>query len=455
MVVPGSRREVVAGVELSLVSALGDDARLELVPDAVLIVDSDGRIVYANLNCQELMGWSPEELRGERVERLVPERYGSHAALRHQFMAAPSRRPMGAGLELYVRHRSGEEIPVDIALNPVSIEGVTHVVVAMRGMRAYREALQKLGLLSVAVDAAASGVVITDQDGIITWANPAACRMTGYGPDELIGKRPSLLKSGCHDQAFYEALWSTVRSGAIWRGSIINRKKDGSMYHEEQTIAPVEDRNGVISHFIAVKQDVTERVLAETLLRETRDELARRVTEVETLHVQLLEQAVRDSLSGLFNRRYLDETLPRELAKARRDRAKVTLAVLDIDHFKAVNDTHGHAVGDRVIAELGGILRGQSRVCDVACRYGGEEFAVVMLSAGLEDGLACADGWRRSFGAVSVPAGSTVARATLSAGVAEAAPGETPEALFARADAALYRAKHAGRNRVLGAPPPV
>ena len=430
-------------------SDIGDHSRLDLVPDAVLIVDPSGRITYANSNCEELLGWSPDELRGELVERLVPGRFGNHAVLRGQYMAAPSRRPMGAGLELFARHRSSAEIPVDIALNPVMIDGAPHVVVAMRDMRAYRAELQKLALLSVAVDAAASGVVITDQDGVITWANPAACHMTGYTAGELIGNRPNLLKSGRHDKRFYDELWATVRSGAIWQGSIINRHKDGSEYHEEQTIAPVHDRAGTITHFIAIKQDVTERVRSENLLRETRDELSRRVTEVEALHAQLRELAVRDSLSGLFNRRYLDETLPRELAKAGRDRTSVTLVMIDIDHFKRVNDTHGHTIGDRMIAELGGILRAHSRVYDVACRYGGEEFAVVMLAAGLKDGVACADGWRQSFGAVAVPAGTSTAQATLSAGVAEWTRDETAEELLARADSALYQAKRAGRNRII------
>lgn len=432
-----------------MTSDIGEHAKLDLDPDAVLIVDSRGRITYANSNCGELLGWSPGELRGELVERLVPGRFGGHAALRSQFMATPSRRPMGAGLELFALHRSSEEIPVDIVLNSVTIEGAPHVVIAMRDMRAYRAELQKLALLSVAVDAAASGVVITDQDGVITWVNPAACHMTGYAASELIGNRPNLLKSGRHDKSFYDELWTTVRSGAIWQGAIINRHKDGSEYHEEQTIAPVHDRAGAITHFIAIKQDVTERVRAENLLRETRDELARRVTEVEALHAQLRELAVRDSLSGLFNRRYLDETLPRELAKATRDRTSVTLVMIDIDHFKRVNDKHGHTIGDRMIAELGGILRTQSRVYDVACRYGGEEFAVVMLAAALKDGVACAEGWRDSFGAVSVPAGTTTVQATLSAGVAEWSRDETADELLARADSALYQAKRAGRNRVV------
>jgi diguanylate cyclase (GGDEF)-like protein/PAS domain S-box-containing protein len=429
-----------------------DYTMFELSPDAVLIANARGGIVYSNKMCQDLLGWTAEELRGALIEKLIPRRISNHAALREQFMASPSRRPMGAGLELAAQHRSGAEIPIDIALNPVQIDDTPHVVVSLRDMRAHHAALQKLSLLSVAVDSAANGVVITNQNGEIQRVNPAVCAMTGYAAEELVGRQPRLLKSGRHDDSFYKNLWDTVKSGAIWRGTIINRRKDGSFYHEEQAISPVQDSQGVITHFIAIKQDVTERIRAETVLRETRDELARRVIEIEALQARLREQAIRDSLTGLFNRRYLDETLPRELAKAGRDGSKVSLALIDIDHFKRVNDTHGHAVGDRVIAGLSKILREHSRVCDMACRYGGEEFVVVMTSAGLNDCAHCANAWRQNFGEMDVAAREGVLQATFSAGVAEWIPGELAADLIARADAALYQAKNSGRNRVIGAP---
>jgi diguanylate cyclase (GGDEF)-like protein/PAS domain S-box-containing protein len=428
-----------------------DSTWLDAVPDAVLVVDARGVIVRANRRCESLLGWSPEELTGQPVERLVPARVSGHAAHRERFAAAPARRQMGADLVPSALHRSGDEIAVDIVLNPVLIDGAPYVVAAVRDVREQRRAVEQLRAQSVALAAAASGVVITNREGVITWLNPAACRMTGYSAQELIGQRPSVLKSGQHDAAFYGELWATITAGRTWQGAIINRRKDGSLYDEEQTIAPVFDAGGELTHFIAIKQDVTDRNRVERALRETRDELTRRVVEVEALHGQLREQATRDPLSGLFNRRYLDETLPRELANAHRAGTPLTLAVIDIDHFKDINDGHSHATGDRVLVELARILRAQSRVGDVTCRYGGDEFVVALLGATLADGLRRAEGWRRSFRAAAIEAGGGSVHATLSASVAEWVPGESPADLLARADGALYVAKAAGRDRVVPA----
>ena len=111
------------------------------------------------------------------------------------------------------------------------------------------------------MNAAANAIVITDRAGLIQWVNPAFSSLTGYTASEAVGKNPrDLLKSGHHDRALYQTLWDTILSGQVWRGSMINRRKDGSLYTEDQTITPVRDAQGAISHFIAVKQDITERV---------------------------------------------------------------------------------------------------------------------------------------------------------------------------------------------------
>ena len=432
-------------------SKLDDTKWLEVIPDAVLITDAGGRIIYANQICHDLLGWLPNELEGKTIEQFVPERFSNHAASRANYMSAPTRRPMGMGLELTILHRSGTEIPVDISLSPITLDNEPHVVVALRDVGVHQAISERLRLLSVAVDSAASGVVITDRNGNIIWVNPAVCNMTGYRVDELIGQRPSILKSGHHNDKFYADLWSVITAGNTWQGAIINRRKDGSEYHEDQTIAPVRNRSGEITHFIAIKQDVTKRVRAEQALRETRDELAQRIIEVESLHEQLREQAVRDPLSNLFNRRYLDETLPRELARASRDGAHICLIMIDIDHFKGINDHYGHATGDEALVKLANILSSQSRVGDVVCRYGGDEFAVMLLSAKLEDGVHIAESWRQSFSSTALNTSSTLIYCTISVGVAEWIHGETASELFARADAALYLAKDNGRNRVVGA----
>lgn len=246
---------------------LSDTSWLEAIPDAVVITDVNGVIVYGNTACEALLGWPPDEIRGQTIEQLVPKRHANHAALREAFLARSERRPMGGGARLAAMHRSGLEIPVDIMLSPLCIKEVRYVLATIRSMETQCETERWREVLTVAVNSAASGVVITDQAGKIVWANPAACRISGYAKDELIGRNPKMLKSGHHDDAFYRDLWSTVAAGETWNGAIVNRRKDGSLYHEEQTIAPVVGPGGVVTHYIAIKQDVTARVEAEAKLQ--------------------------------------------------------------------------------------------------------------------------------------------------------------------------------------------
>jgi len=177
--------------------------------------------------------------------------------------------------------------------------------------------------------------------------------------------------------------------------------------------------------------------------------LQRNLREIDALQEQLREQAIRDPLTGLYNRRYLDATLERELARARRDGQPLALILMDLDHFKRVNDTYGHQAGDEVLQQLARLLNEMARAGDVASRHGGEEFLLLMPTMSLATARERAETLRRAFGALEIPFGSLKLRATLSIGIA-ASPdhGSTAEDLFRHADRALYQAKHEGRNRV-------
>ena len=372
-------------------------ALFETASDAIIVVDDSGEIVLANAACGPLLGHAPVSLRGQSVETLVPPRFAGHPAKRDSFAAHPSARPMGRGLQLFARHADGREIPVDIALSPVNLPSGRFIACALRDQRGSAHGPDTLRVQATALRSAANGIVITDRTGTITWVNPAACTITGYSPDELVGQHTRILKSGRHDDAFYAQLWKTMTRGDSWSGTIVNRRKDGSEYQEEQTIAPVLDENGAITHFIAIKQDVTEQRRTQDELARAHRELAARVIETEDLNGRLREQAVRDPLTGLHNRRYLEETMKRDISRARRSRESLVVAVIDVDSFKLVNDVHGHAVGDRVLLQLADVLLGHVRSSDLVCRVGGEEFVVVMPRAEIPGALARAEVWRTAF----------------------------------------------------------
>lgn len=143
---------------------------------------------------------------------------------------------------------------------------------------------QQLRLASTAMESAANGIMITDREGRIIWVNPAFTRLTGYTPEEALGQNPRLLKSGKHDLSFYQNLWETILSGQTWHSETINRRKDGSLYVEEQTITPVRDERGEISRFISIKQDITERKWAEEALQKRTHDLGERVKELNCLY---------------------------------------------------------------------------------------------------------------------------------------------------------------------------
>lgn len=173
-----------------------------------------------------------------------------------------------------------------------------------------------------------------------------------------------------------------------------------------------------------------------------------------SLQDRLRQQSIRDPLSGLFNRRYLEESATRELARCARRDLPLSVLMLDIDHFKVFNDTHGHSGGDAVLAQFGKLLQSMTRGEDIACRYGGEEFTLILPEAGIHAALERAEEVRAAVEAMHVShLGTLLSRVTISIGVASfPGNGQTPEVLMQVADEALYRAKRAGRNRVEAAP---
>jgi diguanylate cyclase (GGDEF)-like protein/PAS domain S-box-containing protein len=293
-----------------------------------------------------------------------------------------------------------------------------------------KHADERLRLQGEALEAAANAIVITDYEGKMVWVNRAFTTMTGYSKEEALSKNLCLLKSGAQPESYYANLWSTISSGKVWQGEIVNRRKDGTTYTEEMTITPVTQDvdNPATRHYIAIKQDITTRKAAEA-------------------RVQYL--AYYDALTGLPNRTLLQDRLSKALASARRRKDKVALLFLDLDRFKDINDSLGHSVGDLLLQEVAERLKKWAREQDTVARVGGDEFVIVLTAA--KDGADAAVAAERLMHAMS--AGFVVQGRSLSISCSLGISvfpehGADSEALIKNADAAMYCAKENGGDNI-------
>lgn len=237
--------------------------------DAILLADEQNRILEANDCALALYGYSQAELRSMTLRELrPPERRGEFE--RH---AGELNSTHHAVFETLHQRKDGAVFPVEVSSRIVEIGGQRYMLGILRDLTERKHADARLQLQGAALEAAANGIVIADQGGTIIWVNAAFTRMTGYSTAETVGRNTRLLKSGLHRASFYQNLWETVLAGNVWRGELRNKRKDGSLYDEEMIIAPVKDTQGQISHFIAIKQDITEKKeLEKRLLRSQRME---------------------------------------------------------------------------------------------------------------------------------------------------------------------------------------
>jgi PAS domain S-box-containing protein len=247
---------------------------LDSTPDPMVIVDDKGVMLFANEQVTGLLGYTMGELVGESVEILVPDRVKDvHPGFRKDYVAAPRAIYLHDRRGMSARTKDGREVPISLSLNPIEIEGEGLLVAAaLRDETERLKARDQLDLRAAALKAAANGIVITDRNGIIQWVNPAFSELTGYAFDEAVGETPRVLNSGVHEDAFFQKMWQTIISGAVWFGEVVNKRKDDTLYTEEMTITPVFDEGGDIIYFVAIKQDITARKEMETQLERAREE---------------------------------------------------------------------------------------------------------------------------------------------------------------------------------------
>ena len=230
----------------------------ENINDAIFLMDTQGRLVFANQRASAITGYTTNELIGRPIfSLLTPE--GARRVL-ERLGSAVSDQDSTAVFETHLLKRDGVLVWVEANMTNVRREGqVVGRLGVLRDISERKLTEQQMRLQTGALDAAASGVVITDRGGAIIWANPAFTSLTGYPVSEVMGRTLRLQKSGQHEPSFYRSLWESILSGQTWRGEMVNRRKDGSLYPEAQTITPVHDERGEITHFIAIKEDISQR----------------------------------------------------------------------------------------------------------------------------------------------------------------------------------------------------
>jgi diguanylate cyclase (GGDEF)-like protein/PAS domain S-box-containing protein len=295
-----------------------------------------------------------------------------------------------------------------------------------------------------------------DKDMRFTYINDADRRVRGFERDEVIGHTimETLTPEGQGILAAVrqqrQTLEDSGHGGEAMRVEFPQRCKNGGEVWTEVTTMPVYDAHGHINGYQGIGRDVTARKLQERVDMSQRQELEIQLADAEVQKADLLAQANRDALTAVHNRRYLHEWLPRELVRATREGLSVAVIMVDLDHFKRVNDTYGHPAGDDVLRTLAALLKSCARESDLICRYGGEEFVIVMPGMTTQGAWERVDRLRTTLGDTAVMHGDVSIHVTLSAGVAAFPEHGTDElTLLANADHALYQAKHSGRNQVM------
>lgn len=280
-------------------------------------------------------------------------------------------------------------------------------------------------------------VILTNIRGEILYVNDEFCRRTGYEREELIGKNPSLLQSGKTPVEVYKILWETIHAGEVWQGDLTNRRKNGELFVEAISIAPVRNRQGAIGYFMGIWQDVTER-------KWTEEEWIKKAHKFEL-------QSRTDDLTGLFNHGQILAELSKEFERADRYGRPLAAMMIDIDNFKLVNDRYGHLAGDKLLKTYAAVIRKSIRKIDIAGRFGGDEFLVILPESNAETAELVA---RRIIENVQQYKKEVIGdeiNVTASIGMLarDAESRENAAVFIERVDQALYHAKRSGKNRIV------
>ncbi|MDX6690990.1 MAG: hypothetical protein QOG15_2447 [Solirubrobacteraceae bacterium] len=411
-------------------------ALLESAPEAMVIVDVHSHIVLVNEQAEGLFGYRRKEIIGKNFGDLIAKRLrAEHRVQMRAYMRDPDRRPAGVDLELFASRKDGSEFPAEISLSPLETDEGLLVSTAIRDITERKRAVAELTsaeqLFRGVFDRSPIGMALTDEDGNIVRVNDALCVLTGRSPGDLAGTRLGALSppdDAGYDARAVAALLSGHRTEYKMETRLVHSSAEYIWVAVQTTI--VRNTEGEPLRFLVQVQDITHRRRYE-----------------ENLHYL----ATHDPLTGLHNRSSFAGQLDAHADIVRRYGTDGALLLLDLDHFKYVNDTLGHQAGDQLIARVAKVLESRLRESDVLARLGGDEFAALLPRADCKTAELVADELLEALRAerLSVPgAGDRTITASIGVAMFESVEGLSGEDVLVSADLAMYDAKEAGRNQV-------
>ena len=406
-------------------AALLSQKALASVSQGVLITGADRITLSVNHAFELMTGYREAELVGRSCAILQGDLTDAETVknLRRALKAAQPH-----GCEILNYRKDGTPFWNELSINPVFDERgqLSHFVGIQRDITQKKEQQAQLKLTAQVFSQAREGITVADASGRIIMVNTAFTQITGYPEDEVVGRNPSLLSSGRHDQGFYESMWKSIDAKGVWRGEIWNRRKDGSEYPEWLTISSVRDDLGQVSSYVGTFSDISEQNAA----RERIDWLS---------HF--------DALTGLPNRALLADRCSHDISAAQREGKPIAMMVMGIDHFKVINDTLSHAIGDEVLKQFAQRITGALRDQDTVARTGGDEFVLILPGDTPEGAGILAS---RLLRVVAQPYEIDGRTFTVTASIGTAIyplDGQNFETLFKSAEVAMHQAKQLGRGK--------
>jgi diguanylate cyclase (GGDEF)-like protein/PAS domain S-box-containing protein len=397
--------------------------------EGMYVMDTRGRILFINLAATDLLGFSAEEAKG-RVAHDLFHVHSNNAAITASncpIRRAPLEGRTYHGDNELFRRSDGGLVQVSVSSSPLREEGeITGSVVLFRDITDEYKTRIRLQQSDIAFRNLSEAVLVADASGCIQAVNHAFTAITGYSESEVLGRNPSILASGRHDKAFYQALWGSIEREGSWQGEIWNRRKCGEIYPERLSINSIRDDEGRVISYVSVFSDITEIRRKEERLRQL---------------------AFHDQLTGLPNRTSFQDLFRHAAQRAKRHESHLALLYLDLDRFKQINDTLGHLVGDKLLQTVAERIRENVREEDLVARLGGDEFTVLLED--IEHEEAPARVAHKLIKALRQPIEieSKPLHISTSIGISLfPQDGADTVTLMKNADAAMYLAKRGGRN---------